>query len=175
MGDGSFIKLHRKMLDWEWYDHDNTKLLFIHLLLIASWKDNQWRGIQLHPGDLIRTNENLGTELGMSVKQIRTALENLKRTGEVATHFEAGIRIITIKNWSQYQGEGSRKGSQRAAKEAAQGQQNGQDNDSKRAAYKEYKENKEYKKAKPGSFNNIIEHDYDFDEIEKKLTGMIEG
>ena len=178
MDNGSFIKLHRKMLEWEWYDHDNTKLLFIHLLLIASWKECQWHGIQLYPGELIRSNENLGTELGKTVKQIRAALENLKRTGEVATRFEAGTRIITVKNWGQYQGEGSRMGSQRAAKRAAKGQENGQqfgqDEGSQRATYKEYKEVKEYKnKPRANSFNNILTHDYDFEEIERKLTGII--
>ena len=145
MDNGSFIKLHRKMLEWEWYDHDNTKLLFIHLLLIASWKEYEWHGIQLYPGELIRSNQNLGTELGKSVKQIRAALENLKRTGEVATRFEAGTRIITIKNWGQYQGEGSRMGSQRAPKRAGKGQQNGQDEGSQRATYKEYQNNSTYK------------------------------
>ncbi len=31
MNDG-FIKLHRKIIDWEWYDDINTKTLFIHIL-----------------------------------------------------------------------------------------------------------------------------------------------
>lgn len=142
MDNGSYIKLHRKMLQWEWYDHDNTKILFLHLLLIASWKESRWHGITLQPGELIRTNENLGQELGKSIKQIRAALENLKRTGEVATRFEAGTRIITVKNWEQYQKEGSQMGNQRAAKKAGEGQQEGQPKGSQRAAYKEGKEGK---------------------------------
>lgn len=142
MDNGSYIKLHRKMLQWEWYDHDNTKILFLHLLLTASWKESRWHGITLQPGELIRTNENLGQELGKSIKQIRAALENLKRTGEVATRFESGIRIITVKNWDQYQKEGSQTGNQRAAKKAGEGQQDGQPKGSTRAAYKESKESK---------------------------------
>lgn len=110
MAKGSYIKLHRQFLNWEWYRHDNTKLLFLHLLLIASWKDSTWHGIELHPGDLIRTNENLAKDLGRSVKQIRSALENLKRTGEVAVKFVGRIRIITVKNWCMYQNEGSKMG-----------------------------------------------------------------
>lgn len=227
MDNGSYIKLHRKMLDWEWYDHDNVKLLFLHLLLIASWKESKWHGITLHPGELIRTNENLGHELGKTNKQIRAALEALKRTGEVATRFEAGTRIITVKNWGQYQTEGSSLGSQRAAVWAGEGQAKG----SRRAAYKESKESKNvknvytapthteiesycleqnyqgididrfieynsgkgwsmdwkvaldlwYKKGKEqkpkqngNSFTRMIQHDdYDMDELERKLLGIV--
>lgn len=37
------IKLFRKFLDWGWYQDINTKVLFIHMLLKANWKDgNSW-------------------------------------------------------------------------------------------------------------------------------------
>jgi len=35
------------MLDWEWYDDINTKVLFIHLLIKANWKEKKWRGIKI--------------------------------------------------------------------------------------------------------------------------------
>ena len=43
MNDG-FIKLHRKIIDWEWYDDINTKTLFIHILLMANFEDKKWHG-----------------------------------------------------------------------------------------------------------------------------------
>ncbi len=36
---GGYIALHRQMLNWEWYKNTNTKVLFIHLLLKANYKD----------------------------------------------------------------------------------------------------------------------------------------
>lgn len=104
MDNGSYIKLFRKVLEWEWYDHDVTKIVFFHLILIANWQETKWRGIDLHPGDVVRTNENLAKELKKSTQQVRNAISNLKRTGEVTVSKIGRIRIITIKNWDQYQG-----------------------------------------------------------------------
>ena len=32
-----FINLHRKILDWEWYDDINVFRVFTHLLLTVNW------------------------------------------------------------------------------------------------------------------------------------------
>ena len=147
MNEGSYIKLHRKFLNWGWYDTDTTKMLFIHLLLIASWKESTWHGITLKPGELIRTNENLAKELNKSVQQIRTAISNLKSTAEITVRFEHGNRIITIKNWSLYQNNNSR------STATPTGEQ--QQSNSRSTAYKEYKNNKNTKKYVPPAKQDI--------------------
>ena len=38
------IKLFRKFLEWGWYQDINTKVLFIHMLLKANWKDGKFMG-----------------------------------------------------------------------------------------------------------------------------------
>lgn len=101
--DNGFIRLHRKFLNWEWYRHPNTKLLFIHLLLSANWKKTKWHGIDLYPGELIRTDENLSKEIGITKRQVRSSFLSLRKSGEVSMRYEAGSRIITIKNWKKYQ------------------------------------------------------------------------
>ena len=40
----SYIKIDRKILDWEWYRNLNTCRLFFHLLLKANWKDGRFEG-----------------------------------------------------------------------------------------------------------------------------------
>ena len=147
MNEGSYIKLHRKFLNWGWYDTDTTKMLFIHLLLIASWKESTWHGITLKPGELIRTNENLAKELNKSVQQIRTAISNLKSTAEITVRFERGNRIITIKNWGLYQNNNSR------STATPTGEQ--QQSNSRSTAYKEYKEIKNSKKYMPPAKQDI--------------------
>lgn len=75
-----FINLHRKILDWEWYDDNNVKIVFIHLLLTTNWTKAKWHGIEILPGQRITSREILATETGLSVRQVRTALEKLKKT-----------------------------------------------------------------------------------------------
>lgn len=40
--NNNFVKLSRKMLNWEWYTDVNTKTLFIHCLLRANWKKERF-------------------------------------------------------------------------------------------------------------------------------------
>ena len=44
-----FIKVHRRMIEWGWYSDPNTKALFLHLLLTATYKDAEYRGYKLKP------------------------------------------------------------------------------------------------------------------------------
>lgn len=38
-----WIKLHRKLINWEWYQDTNVKVVFLHLLLIANHEDKKWQ------------------------------------------------------------------------------------------------------------------------------------
>ena len=79
-----WIKLHRKMLDWEWYSDSVVKDVFIHLLLLAGYSDRKYRGQKLERGSLIITIDELSRELGYSRSQIKTALKKLEESGEIA-------------------------------------------------------------------------------------------
>ena len=138
-----YIKLYRKMLDWEWYDDVNTCRLFIHCLLKANWTSGSWHGIDYEAGQFITSLPSLAQELHLTIKQIRVALEHLKRTGEVADLRQGNSRIITILRWNEYQCEGRPKGRPRADQGQTKGRLGATD--------KEYKEREELKELK----NNI--------------------
>ena len=128
-----FVKIYKKMLDWEWYDDINTKVLFLHCLLKANWQAGSWHGIRYEPGQFITSLPTLAEETKLSIHQVRVALEHLKMTGEVADKGHSKYRMITINNWSQYQSGGR----QVADKRQTSGRQVASD--------KEYKELKELK------------------------------
>lgn len=106
-GDKAFIKIYRKFLQWEWYTDTNTKTLFLHCLLKANWKSGRWRGIQYEAGQFITSLPSLSKETGLTVRQVRTALNKLKSTGELADRVtgqnEPKGRVITVLNWDFYQ------------------------------------------------------------------------
>ncbi len=99
-----YIKLHRKMTEWEWYSDSNTKTVFLHLLLEANFKPTKYRGVELEAGQLVVTQEALAMKLGLSRQNVRTAVEHLKSTKEITTRKEKGITVTTIENWAMYQG-----------------------------------------------------------------------
>ena len=98
-----FIKVHRKLVQWGWYQDYVVKDLFLHLLLTASFKESEWMGRTIQKGQVITSYAHLAADLGFSVKQIRTALNKLKSTGEVASESTNRYTIITVVNWEKYQ------------------------------------------------------------------------
>lgn len=101
--DKSFIKLHRKMINWEWYKDYKIKDLFIHLLLKANWKDGKYQGHDIPRGSLVTGRKQLAEELNFSEQSIRTAIKRLKSTNEITVKTTKKFSIITIVNYEQYQ------------------------------------------------------------------------
>jgi len=103
MSDNGWIKLHRNLINWEWYDDNNTKILFIHMLMKANHKPAKWRGFKIDRGQFITSLTKLSLETGLTVSQVRTALRKLTMTGEIAGSSQARHRVITIVEYNQYQ------------------------------------------------------------------------
>jgi len=101
--NNGWIKLHRDMLQWEWYDDHNTKILFLHLLLKASHISKKWRGITIQPGELRTTRVDLVKETGLSEQQVRTSLDKLKSTHEITSKSTNKNTVISINNWNNHQ------------------------------------------------------------------------
>lgn len=98
-----FIQLHRKLLQWEWYDDINTKVLFIHLLLKANYKPKNWRGIDIWTGEVLTWRITLSDETGLTQQQIRTCLNKLKSTNEITIKTTNKYSLIKLTNYNEYQ------------------------------------------------------------------------
>jgi len=97
-----FIKLYRKTVDWEWYKNPNVKSVFIHLLFKANHKDKKWQGIDVKRGEAITSILGMVEELGMSIQQIRTSLNKLKKTKEIIVKNNAKHLHISVCNYETY-------------------------------------------------------------------------
>ena len=98
-----WIKLHKKLLDWEWYNDHNTFRLFTYLLLKANYEKKNWRGIVIERGQLITSLQSLSIETGISIQSLRTSLIKLKSTGELTDVSTGQSRLLTIVKYSDYQ------------------------------------------------------------------------
>lgn len=140
--ENGFIKLHRSMVSWEWWHDMNTWRLFSWLLLSVNWKDGRFAGYEIPRGSIVTSYPKMAAETDLTVKQVRTALDHLKRTGEVAVKTTPKFSIITVNNYCKYQDEGRQKGSQGAVE--------GQSEGSQRATIEEKKESKKVRKKEEG-------------------------
>lgn len=122
-----WIKLYRKLVDWEWYDEPNTKIVFIDLLLHANHKERKWRGETIEAGSLVTSIGAIAERNGLSTKQVRTAISHLEKTGEIAKKRANKNTTLIVLNYKRYQefddGKGQSKGNQKTKEWQADGNQ----------------------------------------------------
>lgn len=119
MNDG-FIKLHKKMTGWEWYKDQAVKGMFIHLLLIANYKDGRFKGRVIKRGQVVTSVNNLSRDLGMSRGTVQRCIKELKRTREIKTYPNSKYTLITIINYDSYQGSVLKNGTQPSTQHGTQ-------------------------------------------------------
>ena len=98
-----WIKIHRQILEWEWYSDINTTRLFMHLLLKANHKEKKYKGMILKPGTILTSRDLLALETGLSVQNIRTSIAKLKLTNELTIKSSTKGTEIQLVNYKKFQ------------------------------------------------------------------------
>lgn len=141
-----WIKLHRQILEWEWYSDNNCFRLFLHLLLKANHKEKRFKGIELKVGSIVTSRDLLARETGLSSQQIRTALTKLISTNEITSVTSSQGTIIQIVSYEKYQ---------IATNEITNEQPT---NNQRITTNKNEKNEKNEKKFIPPTFNDVLEY-----------------
>ncbi len=100
-----WIKLHRKLVQWEWYDDVNVRLLFFHCLLKSNYEDKNWKGQLIKRGSFITSIKNLSKEIGISEMKIRSAIKKLILTNEITIQTTNLNTMITVVCYDLYQSD----------------------------------------------------------------------
>lgn len=100
---GGYIRVDRRMLNWEWYTDVNTCKLFLHMLIKANWEDGRFQGVEVPRGSFASSYQSLATETGLTLQNVRTAVNHLKSTGELTVSKHAKFSVFTVKNYCKYQ------------------------------------------------------------------------
>lgn len=90
-------------MEWEWYENINTCRLFIHMFLKANWKDGKFQGTTVPRGSFVSSTKKLSEETKLTEREIRTAISNLKKTGEVTSKSTNKYTMFTVVNYDLYQ------------------------------------------------------------------------
>lgn len=98
-----WVKIHRDILKWEWYQDIPTKVLFIHIIITANHSRQNWRGKTIERGQKWTSLNSLANETGLSMKQVRTAMMKLEKTGELASERASEGTMLTICKYDDYQ------------------------------------------------------------------------
>lgn len=101
--DRTYIKIFHKMLDWGWYGDTNTFRVFMHILLRANYRESEYLGHKIGAGECVFGYNAWADQLGLSVRQIRTAIDHLKSTNEIRVRATNRFSIITVVKWEFWQ------------------------------------------------------------------------
>ena len=101
--DRTYIKLFHQMLEWGWYGDTNTFRVFMHILLRANYKESEYLGHKIGAGECVFGRKEWAKKLGLSERQVRTAISHLKSTNEITTKSTNKFTIIHIVKWEFWQ------------------------------------------------------------------------
>lgn len=104
MSEG-YIKISRKILEWRWFKDPITRMVFEYLVIVANWHDSSFKTVDVKRGQVLRSIKTIAEDNGISERQVRTALKHLKTTSEVTCKATSAGTLITIENYSIYQGD----------------------------------------------------------------------
>ncbi len=99
----TWIKLYRKITEWQWYSDVNCKVVFLHLLLTVNWNPTNWHDIVIDRGEMVTSISALAKAVGLTIQQTRTALEKLVKSEAIEKITTNKFSIIRVVNFSDYQ------------------------------------------------------------------------
>ena len=105
MTKNGYVKLYRKMTEWEWYKNVNIKTVFLHCLFRANYADQRFEGMTIKKGEFVTSYKKFAEEVGLTVHQVRYALDRLNFTHEVAIKTTNKFTVISVVKWEDFQVE----------------------------------------------------------------------
>lgn len=163
-----WIKLHRSLLEWEWYDDINATRLLIHLLISVNYVDKKWRGVNVKAGSMILSWASLSEGCGLSVQQARSAMSKLEDCGEVTRETTNKYQVVSLVKWDKLQGEEFDNNKQFNRQITGKQQTNNNQATTTKES-KEYKESKERKNTLGENFSKNSSSAYELIKSEKQV------
>ena len=101
--DKGWIKIHRSLLDWEWYEDDEAVKMLIHLNLKVNIKDKMWKGQLIKAGSIALSWNTLSESIGYSIQKCRTIIRKLEYSNEITRFVTSKYQVVTLVKWGQMQ------------------------------------------------------------------------
>lgn len=163
MGQQGWIKLHRELMDKPiWFQSTpEQKTILITLLMMANHEKKEWfwkgENYGVEPGQFVSSLDKIAEKAGkgITVKNVRTAIEKFERLEFLANESTKTGRLISIVNWGIYQKEEEGEDKEEGRQAAEEGQTRGKQVADNRAPNKkkEYKNDNNDKKNKEKTYS----------------------
>lgn len=98
-----WVKYYESILEWEWSSDPAMMALWSRLLVMAQYRDREYRDMTIKRGQVLTSIRKLSEESGISVRTVRTCLERLEATQQITRKPTHHSTLITICNYDKYQ------------------------------------------------------------------------
>lgn len=119
--DVGYLAIMRDIKNNEYYKEPLTMRLYEHLLIDANFKDAFWKGELIKRGSKVTSVNNLSLETGLTIKQIRTALEKLIKGKYLAKKTTNKYTLLTLLEYDTITFNSIEEGKPKANKRQANG------------------------------------------------------
>lgn len=138
-GEGGFVKDYRSKLGWEWWTDIHTAHLWEYICLRVNYEPSRFRGMEIGRGEMLESIGTMAARTGLTTQNVRTALEHLKRTGEITCKVTRyGLLIKAIK-YAFFQGDDAQGNTQTNTEVTSQLTRKSQGTNTEVTTYKEIK------------------------------------
>lgn len=99
-----WIKLYRKMIDWDWWTDSYVVHVFVYLLLMANHKARKFGNRTIKQGQFLTSIRAISRDLNLNERTVMRALKTLyeSNTISVVSDRQNGT-LITICKYNEYQ------------------------------------------------------------------------
>ena len=98
-----WIKIHRKFIEWQWFDKSEAVHLFLYILLKANHADKMWQGHDVKRGQLITSIGHLSIATSIWQRSVRTLLKKFENTGEIELKTTNKFTLVSVCKYECYQ------------------------------------------------------------------------
>jgi hypothetical protein len=129
---GSYIKLHRCILDSAVFDDAEVLRLWIYILCNANYEDKDCiingKVFHLKRGQMPAGRQKIALALGINDSKVQRSLKILENLGCITKEVNSKFSVITVENYGKFQGDSEKANSKTTANPTAKQQQTNQQN-----------------------------------------------
>jgi hypothetical protein len=101
--DKGWVKINRSLVDWQWWSDHNATRLLLYLIVSVNYEDKKWKGELIKAGSMVLSWGTLSKKVGLSLRQVRTAMQKLVESGEIVKKVTNRYQVVTLTKWEQMQ------------------------------------------------------------------------
>lgn len=98
-----FIVIDRKLLEWKYHDNPYAFSLWIHILLLANWKEGWFHGVLVERGSFITSVGALAQITGIHPNTVRKYLKQFEKDNQISLKTTNKYTQINVINYAKYQ------------------------------------------------------------------------